>query len=352
MKPNRNSAAAGRVDKTQTQALDVHTHAMPLPMLRWLADRGLADTSAVDQEIVRIDPKISGIEPNVALPLAHSQHDVAARLMDMDNAAISHHAVSLPPFLFASTADDRRLVAEVMRRGNDALADYVAGAPDRLVGLGHVALGWAGAVAEAQRCMAELGMAGLVIGTRGGGRDLDSAVNEDFWEFVGTRRIFVFIHPSGVPDGPRLRDYYLAQLVGYPMETALAVARLVFSGVLERHNPVLCLAHGGGCLPALRGRLDLGWERKDVARTTPHPPRMYTQRLYYDTAVFADSQLRRLVDDYPGHVLLGTDHPFELSDRDPVATVAGLGLSTELTRRIVWDDAARLLNLSDATRRS
>ena len=80
----------------------------------------------------------------------------------------------------------------------------------------------------------------------------------------------------------------MAQLVGYPMETALAVARLVFSGVLERHDPVVCLAHGGGCLPALRGRLDMGWERKDVAHTTAHPPSAYTQRLYYDTAVFAD----------------------------------------------------------------
>ena len=333
----------------QTQVLDVHAHAMPLPMLRWLADQGLADTSEVEQEIIRIDPKISGVGPNVPLPLARSQHDVAARLSEMDDAAVSHHAVSLPPFLFASTADDRQLVAEVAQRGNDALADYIAGAPDRLLGLGHVALGWPDAVSEARRCVDELGMAGLAIGTRGGGQDLDSAVNEDFWEFVGERRIFVFIHPSGVPDGPRQRDYYMAQLVGYPMETALAVARLVFSGVLERHDPVVCLAHGGGCLPALRGRLDMGWERKDVAHTTAHPPSAYTQRLYYDTAVFADPLLRRLVDDYPGHVLLGTDHPFELGDRDPVATVARLGLSADLTRRILWDDAARLLNLSDVT---
>ena len=110
--------------------------------------------------------------------------------------------MSLPPFLFASTADERRLVAEVAKRGNDALADYIAGAPDRLLGLGHVALGWPDAVSEAQRCVDELGMAGLAIGTRGGGHDLDSAVNEDFWEFVGERRVFVFVHPSGCLMGP------------------------------------------------------------------------------------------------------------------------------------------------------
>ena len=118
----------------QTQALDVHAHAMPMPLLRWLADHGLADTSAVEQEIIRIDPKISGVGPNVPLPLARSQHDVATRLTEMDAAGVSHHAVSLPPFLFASTADDGQLVTEVVRRGNDALADYIAGAPARLLG--------------------------------------------------------------------------------------------------------------------------------------------------------------------------------------------------------------------------
>src|SRR6185312_7211311 len=97
------------------------------------------------------------------------------------------------------------------------------------------------------------------------------------------RSTFVFLHPSGVPDPHRQADFWLPQLVGYPMETALAVARLVFGRVLERHPLTLCLAHGGGCLPALRGRLDLGWERKEVARTTAVRPSEFTDRLYYDT---------------------------------------------------------------------
>ena len=111
------------------------------------------------------------------------------------------------------------------------------------------------------------------------------------------------------------------------METALAVARLVFGRVLERFPLNLCLAHGGGCLPSLRGRLDMGWERKDVARTTSVPPSEFTDRLYYDTAVFSPVLLRRLVEDVGAeHVLLGTDHPFELGDRTPLETVRALGL--------------------------
>src|SRR5689334_19186642 len=253
-------------------ALDVHAHAMPMPLLRWLEGRGLADLSAVRDGVVRLDARVSGIGPGAPLPLAFSQHDVAARLTEMDAAAVSHHAVSLPPFLFASTADDGRFVAEVVRRGNDELAGYVAGAPDRLLALGSVPLGWPGAADEARRCLDELGMAGVAIGSRGGARDLDDPVNDELWALLAERATFTFLHPSGVPDARRLADYYLPQLVGYPAETAIAVARLVFGGVLERHAVALCLAHGGGCVPALRGRMDMGWERKDVARSTPLPP--------------------------------------------------------------------------------
>jgi aminocarboxymuconate-semialdehyde decarboxylase len=189
-------------------------------------------------------------------------------------------------------------------------------------------------------------MAGIAIGSRGGGRDLDDPVNDDLWTLLSERRTFVFLHPSGVPDPQRQKDYWLPQLVGYPMETALAVARLVFGRVLERFPLNLCLAHGGGCLPSLRGRLDMGWDRKDVARTTAVPPSEFTEKLYYDTAVFSPVLLRRLVEDVGAdHVLLGTDHPFELGDRAPLETVRALGLGDADERRILRDNAAGLLGL-------
>jgi aminocarboxymuconate-semialdehyde decarboxylase len=330
------------------RVLDVHAHAMPLPLLSWLGGRGLADVDR-PRDVVRLAPQVSGVGPGVPLPLAQSQYDPQIRLLEMDAAGVSHHAVSLPPFLFCTPSDDDTLVREVVRRGNDELAGYAGAAPDRLRALGSVPLGWPGAADEARRCLDELGMAGIAIGSRGGGHDLDAAVNEDLWALLAERRVFTFLHPSGVPDPPRHADFYLAQLAGYPAETALAVARLVFAGVLERHALTLCLAHGGGCLPALRGRLDLGWERKDVAHTTPVPPSEYLDRLYYDTAVFSDRLLARLVEDAGAdHVVLGTDHPFELGDREPVDTVRRLGLPDGDTRAILWGNAAGLLRVTDA----
>ncbi|HEY3263232.1 MAG TPA: amidohydrolase family protein [Pseudonocardiaceae bacterium] len=328
-------------------ALDVHAHAMPLPLLQRLADRGLADLDEISHEVVRLDPQVSGVGKNAPLPLARSMYDVAVRLGEMDDVGVRQHAVSMPPFLFCSTADNARLVSDVIRQGNDELAEYVAEGHGRLSGLGSVPLGWPDAAAEAARCLDELHLAGIAIGSRGGGRDLDDPINDDLWSLLDERDVFVFLHPSGVPDPHRQADFWLPQLVGYPMETALAVARLVFGRVLERFALNLCLAHGGGCLPSLRGRLDMGWERKAVARTTSVPPSELTDRLYYDTAVFDTTLLRRLVDDVGvDHVLLGTDHPFELGDRHPVQTVRNLGLSRKDTKAILWDNAAALLGMA------
>jgi aminocarboxymuconate-semialdehyde decarboxylase len=328
-------------------AIDVHTHAMPMPVLRWLAERGLADLSGAAEEVIRLDPRVSGVGNRVPLPLARSQHDVGTRLAEMDDIGISHHVVSMPPFLFCSTAEDGDLVREVVARGNDALAALAGVGHGRLIALGSVPLGWPGAAAQARRCLDDLQMAGIAIGSRGAGRDLDDAANDELWELLAERGAFVFLHPSGVPDASRLRDFYLAQLAGYPMETALAVARLIFGRVLERFELTLCLAHGGGCLPAIRGRLDMGWRNKDVARTTAEPPSVYADRLYYDTAVFSPVLLQRLVEDVgAGHVLLGTDHPFELRDPGPLVSVAAAKLSADDERAVLWDNAAGLLGLA------
>jgi aminocarboxymuconate-semialdehyde decarboxylase len=327
-------------------AIDVHAHAVPLTLLQRLGERGLADLAGVPEGTVRLDPEVSGVGRHVLLPLARSQYDVDVRLSEMDGVGVHLHAVSLPPFLSCSTADDRGFATAVVAAGNDELATYVADAPDRLCGLGSVPLGWPGAAREARRALDDLGLAGIAIGSRGAGRDLDDPVNDDLWSLLAERHTFVFLHPSGVPDPHRQAGFWLPQLVGYPMETALAVARLVFGRVLERFPLTVCLAHGGGCLPALRGRLDAGWERRDVARTTAVRPSELTDRLFYDTAVFSTTLLRRLVEDVGvGHVLLGTDHPFELGDRTPLDTVRALGLDRVDERAILRDNAAALLEL-------
>src|SRR4029453_8116321 len=159
-------------------ALDVHAHAMPLPLLQRLADRDLADLADVPAGIVRLDPPGTGVAPRAPPPLARSMYDVDVRMSEMDEVGVHRHVVSLPPFLFASTAEDEQLATRVVSEGNDDLATYVADAPDRLLGGGAGALGWPGAADEARRTLDDLGLAGIAIGSRGAGRDLDDPVND------------------------------------------------------------------------------------------------------------------------------------------------------------------------------
>ncbi len=333
------------------QAIDVHNHAMPLPLLEWLEREGLSDLSGIRDGVVVLDPAVSGVGKNTPLPLARSQYDPGIRLTEMDDMGVRAHAVSMPPFLFCSNSEDRRLVTTTITRGNDELAGYVAEGGGRLHGLGSIPLGFPDAAKEAERCLDDLGFPGVAIGTRGGGKELDDPVHEELWALLAERGAFIFVHPSGVPDAHRQRDFYLPQLVGYPAETAISIARMIYGGVFERFDLSMCLAHGGGCLPWLRGRLDLGWQRKDVAHTTSLRPSEFCRRLYYDTAVFDTTLLSHLVSDMGvDRVLLGTDHPFELGDTDPVATVRALGLGADDTEAILWRTAASLLRTQPAVR--
>ncbi|MET9294661.1 amidohydrolase family protein [Streptomyces sp. NPDC003077] len=327
-------------------AYDIHAHAMPLPLLERLAARGLADLTGLPEGVLRLDPRVSGLADDRApIPCPPEQYDIAARLARMDREEVGRQAVSLPPFLTCATAEDARLVREVVRAGNDALAEFTAQAPDRLTALGGAPVGFPFAADEARRCLDELGTPGIACGTQGQRRELDDPVNEDLWSLLAARRVLTFVHPSSAPGLDRMTDLWLPQLVGYPMETALAAARLVLGGVLDRHDLVLCLAHGGGCLPALSGRLTLGWGRKPQARRTAVAPATRIDAFYYDTAVFSAPILRDLVDRVGAdHVLLGTDTPFDLADTTPLATVRALGLGEEESRLILHGNAERALH--------
>lgn len=326
--------------------VDIHAHAIPMPLLEYLAKEGYADLSEVDAGVVVIHPMISGAAEGARIPLPAEQYEVAERMASMDAAKVDRQAVSAPPFVFASLAEDEELVLEVTRRSNEALRDFVASSDGRLVALGTIPIGTPGAAEEAARCLDELDMAGLTVGTFGMGRELDHPINEPVWELISTRRAFCLVHPSRASSPARLSDYYLVQLLGYPTETALAASRLILGGVLDRHDPVLCLTHGGGCLAGVAPRLDLGWQRKAETRTVLEPPSSYLGRFYYDTAVFDPDTLKRLIEEVSeDHVLLGTDTPFDLADTDAQQTIRALGLPPHAEKAILGGNARRLVEV-------
>jgi predicted TIM-barrel fold metal-dependent hydrolase len=244
--------------------------------------------------------------------------DVARRFEAMDRARVDLQLVAPMPFYHPWAEEDlaERLVATT----NEGMARLAGGHPDRLVGVGTVALQHPElAVRQLDACVREFGLRGVQIGSMAGGRELDHPALADFWAAAERLGALVIVHPWGCTLGERLADYYLANTVGNPVETTVALSRLIFSGLLDRHPGLdICSVHGGGYLPTYLGRSDHAWEVRPDAHTCLLPPSAYLRRLRFDSLVYSPAGLRSLVDAVGAdRVLLGSDYPFDMGVPDP-----------------------------------
>jgi aminocarboxymuconate-semialdehyde decarboxylase len=247
--------------------------------------------------------------------------DLTLQASQMAAAGIHRRVVCPPPFALRYEGED----SGYDRGLNDALAEAVARAPGgRFWALATVPLHRpVDAAAELGRAMGQLGMRGATIASEAGpGRELDDPGLEPFWATAEALGAFILLHPGTPPGGERMGTYHLRNLVGNPLATAHAAARLIFGGVLDRHPDLrIVLSHGGGALPWVVSRLDHGYRvRPECARACPQPPSAYLRRFYYDTLVFTDEARRWLREQVGGdRVLFGTDAPFDMGDVSGVA---------------------------------
>jgi aminocarboxymuconate-semialdehyde decarboxylase len=98
----------------------------------------------------------------------------------------------------------------------------------------------------------------------------------------------IFIHPNNPSGIDRMKNYYLANFLSYPLESAISAAQLVFGGVLDRYPRLkICLSHAGGVLPFLLGRLEHGRSMRPEAQAhCRHPFPHYLKHFYVDTLTF------------------------------------------------------------------
>jgi aminocarboxymuconate-semialdehyde decarboxylase len=165
----------------------------------------------------------------------------------------------------------------------------------------------------------------------------------EFWAAAEETAALVFVHPSSRGLGlPVMEEHYLWNTVGNPLETTVSAAHMLSAGVLDAHPRLqVLLAHGGGALPELRGRL--------AREQEIHPPgrdlRAGLKRFLVDTVVHDTDVLRGLVEFFGANrVLLGSDYPFDMGTEHPAEIVRALGLPPDDEALIVGGNALRLLD--------
>lgn len=188
---------------------------------------------------------------------------------------------------------------------------------------------------------------GVEIPAAPGGSFLGDPRFRDFWAAASETGALVFVHPSSRGLAlPVMDEHYFWNTLGNPFETTVTAAHMLAAGVLDEHPRLeVLLAHGGGALPALRGRL--------AREQQIHPPGRDVQaalrRFHVDTVVHDPAVLGDLVQLFgPERVLLGSDYPFDMGSERPAEIVRALGLRSDEEALILGGNALRLLQESPA----
>jgi aminocarboxymuconate-semialdehyde decarboxylase len=327
-------------------AVDVHCHVLSMEAEALVASRPekLAEPAAMREAMGE-----ASVAHNLAqmLPQAFPKLTrVEQRLADMDDMGVDVQVISPSPNQYYYWADTA-LAREVVHVQNQSIATLCAAHPARLRGLGTVALQHPVLAAEQlEHAVRTLGLQGVEISTSVEGRELDDPALEPFWAMADRLKAVVFIHPFGTTLGTRLATHYLSNTIGQPLETTIALSRLIFSGLLDRHRCVrLLAAHGGGYLPTYLGRSEHANTVRPEARRMARKPSDYLREMYFDTVVHDSLTLRHLMDVVgPSQVLLGTDYPFDMGHYRPHELVAPDWTAQE-REAVLGGNARRLFDL-------
>jgi len=325
--------------------IDIHTHIMPEHIPDWFKKFGYGEFIHLEHHKPCCARMIKG--DKVFREVEQNCWDPQVRSKEMDETDVTMQVLSTIPVLFNYWAKPEHGL-ETARFFNDHMAQCVDHRPDRFMAIGTVPLQDIDkSIREMERCVRELKMPGLEIGSNINGKNLSDPYFTPFWEAAEQLGCSIFVHPWEMMGEKDMMRYWLPWLVGMPAETARAIASMIFGGVFEKFPKLrVAFAHGGGSFPFTIGRIEHGFNvRPDLcAIDNAVNPREYLGKFWIDALVHDPKTLEYVVD-VMGHekVCMGSDYPFPLGEHVPGKLIESMPFADSLKEALLWNNAMQWL---------
>ncbi len=330
------------------RTVDVHTHILPPHLPRWAEQFGYGGFVTLDHHadcrarMLRDDGSLfREIEANC--------WDPQTRIRECEAVGVQVQVLSTIPVLFAYHAQPQHGL-DVARFLNDHVAEVCRQHPTRFQGLGTLPMQAPDlAVRELERCVLELGLRGVQVGSHIRGMNLDDPRLRPIWQRAAELNAAVFVHPWEMMGQETMPRHWLPWLVGMPAESSRAMCSVIMGGILQDFPALrMCFAHGGGSFPGTLGRIDHGWHaRPDLCAThIQEPPSHFARRLWVDALVHEPRALALALDVFGAEKLVvGSDYPFPLGESRPGELVRAHVTDAATRHKILWENAWTWLGL-------
>jgi aminocarboxymuconate-semialdehyde decarboxylase len=277
--------------------------------------------------------------------------DLDQRFRAMDQQGVDLEVLSINPFWYGR---ERELAGEIVRIQNEKLAELCAAHPDRFAGFASLTLQAPDlAVQELETAVRKQGLRGAAIADHVNGMEFSDPRLHPVWAKAEELGATLFIHPSPIPEmAKRLAgNGWLANTIGNPLGTTIALTHLIFEGTLDRFPRLkIIAAHGGGYLGSYADRSDhvcaVAPAICDPKITLQKKPSEYLNQLYFDSIVFTPEAIRHLIAQVGvSQIVMGSDFPYRWEE-EPVQLLLASGLSDADVSRILGGTAAKLLGIA------
>ncbi|QQR58629.1 MAG: amidohydrolase [Candidatus Melainabacteria bacterium] len=330
--------------------VDIHTHILPRNIPDWKSKYGYGGFIKLDHH-ASCRARMLKDDGTFFREVESNCWDAEARIQDCKRSGVDIQVLSTVPVMFSYWAEPAHAL-DLSKFLNDDLASVVRSNPAKFVGLATIPMQAPDlAIVELERCVKELGLLGVQIGSHVNNWNLSDPALLPVFEAANDLDAFIFVHPWDMMGQDRMTKYWLPWLVGMPAETCLAICSMIFAGIFERFPKLrVAFAHGGGSFPSTVGRIEHGFlARPDLcAIDNDVNPRDYLGRFLVDSLVHDERALKFLIDVVgEDAIALGTDYPFPLGEDEPGKLIESLDIAPATKAKLLGGNALNWLKIPD-----